>query len=102
MNNIMILKIGTIILICLVTYIFLMRGILQDDRRLKKNYMDSIFKFTLRHNASYVVNTVRADSFFFMTNNGNNPCDLKVGIEYIDYINECNIYIERKTNDGNH
>lgn len=38
----------------------------------------------------------KTEDFFYMKNSGVNPCELLENIEYVDYIGNCNIFVERK------
>lgn len=38
----------------------------------------------------------KTEDFFYMKNGGVNPCDALDSIEYVDYIENCNIFVERK------
>ncbi|MBQ3544649.1 MAG: hypothetical protein IJA34_06655 [Lachnospiraceae bacterium] len=40
-------------------------------------------------------NIIRSKDFFYMKNDGTNPCTEFKSIEYVDYIENCSIFMER-------
>lgn len=99
MEHIILIKVIAIIIVGLVIWWFLIKGIIQDGRGARKAYMDAIYRFDLKQNAEWIKETCRDDSFFEMTNNGDDPCDLKEEIEYVDYIGKNKSYMEISVND---
>ena len=101
MDYIIFIKIFIITLAGLTLYVFLMKGIIKDGIQLNDIYMNSIKKHTIKNNADNIINPIRDESFFQMVNDGDNPCDLKEDIKYINYIDTCNLYLEMGKNDRN-
>ena len=101
MDYITIIKTVVIIIISVIVYVLLLKGVIRDAHLLKSNYIESINRYILKKNADYISDPIRTIHFFSMKNDGDNPCDLKKDITYVDYIGNSDIYMEIKNNDRN-